>query len=111
MQRLVLSVATALFALSSHAMAGTDPADIAFCQAIQGSTNPAKYQAYLDAFPTGTFAALARVRVKAPPVAQAPTAQIDATAPDQAMSPPPSTNGAMKTGGSCSRRRRVPGSM
>jgi uncharacterized protein len=42
-------------------------ADLAFWQSIERSSNPAEYQAYLDEFPDGRFAALARLRAKAPP--------------------------------------------
>ena len=98
MRRLVLATATALFALTSTARAdGTDPADLAFWQSIQNSTNPAEYQAYLDAFPTGKFVALAKIRVTAPPqaAAVAPAVTVPAvTAPaaqdttaDQAAAP------------------------
>lgn len=68
---------------------GTDPADLVFWQSIQNSTNPAEYQAYLDAFPQGKFAPLARLRVQggampagaAPAAAPAPQAAMPAPAP------------------------------
>jgi len=41
---------------------GLDPADLAFWQSLQGSADPAEYRAYLDAFPNGRFAPLARLR-------------------------------------------------
>jgi hypothetical protein len=37
-------------------------AEVIFWESIQGSTNPADYRAYLEAFPNGVFAPLARVR-------------------------------------------------
>jgi hypothetical protein len=40
----------------------TDPGDLAFWQSIQSSTNPAEYRAYLQAYPSGRFAELARLR-------------------------------------------------
>ena len=40
----------------------TDPGDLAFWQSIQNSTNPAEYRAYLQVYPTGRFAELARLR-------------------------------------------------
>lgn len=40
----------------------TDPGDLAFWQSIQNSTNPAEYRAYLQTYPNGRFAALARLR-------------------------------------------------
>lgn len=53
----------ALFVLPGRVSAqATDPADLAFWQSIQNSTNPAEYKAYLDAFPNGRFANLARIR-------------------------------------------------
>jgi hypothetical protein len=57
------TAALALLLLAVPALAqDTDPADIAFWQSIQGSTNPAEYQAYLNAFPNGRFAPVARLR-------------------------------------------------
>ena len=35
-----------------------------FWQSIQNSKEPSEYQAYLDTYPNGTFAALARIRLK-----------------------------------------------
>ena len=43
---------------------GIDPADVTFWQTIQNSQDPAEYQAYLQAFPEGTFAELARLRIQ-----------------------------------------------
>jgi hypothetical protein len=50
--------------LSLGARAQTDPADLAFWQSIMTSTDPEEYKAYLDAFPNGRFAALARLRLR-----------------------------------------------
>ena len=53
-------------------------ADLAFWNTIKGSDDPADFQAYVDAFPSGTFAPLARARARAP----APTdTQVAAAAP------------------------------
>ncbi len=41
---------------------GADFAEMAFWDAIKSSTNPADYQAYLETFPGGHFASLAKVR-------------------------------------------------
>ena len=41
-----------------------DALELAFWNAIKDSTNPADFQAYLEAFPEGTFAPLARVRAQ-----------------------------------------------
>ena len=83
MRRVVLAAATAVFATASTVRAGDiDPADLAFWQSIQSSTNPAEYQAYLDAFPAGKFAGLARIRVTTPPQSAAqPTPAVQAAAP------------------------------
>lgn len=50
--------------------------ELAFWDAIKNSTDPADYRAYLEAYPSGRFAALARNRVRA-------------QAPAQAAAPPP----------------------
>ena len=42
-----------------------DPGEIAFWKSVQNTKNPAELQAYLDAYPQGRFAALARVRIAA----------------------------------------------
>jgi len=86
----------------------TDPADLLFWQSITGSQDPAAYAAYLEAFPNGRFAPLARLRaggaapaVAAPPPAApaAPAARIQPVGPAQpvpAAPPAPSrTAGAM----------------
>ena len=44
----------------SAAIPNTDLADMLFWQSIQESTNPADFEAYIEQFPQGTFAALAR---------------------------------------------------
>ena len=46
--------------------------DLAFWQSIQNSTDPAEYQAYLDAFPHGKFAKLASIRAHAAAPAAVP---------------------------------------
>jgi outer membrane protein OmpA-like peptidoglycan-associated protein len=56
----------------------TDPADLAFWQSIQNSTNPAEFKAYLDAFPNGRFVPLARIRAGATP-SQQPTEAVATT--------------------------------
>ena len=54
-------------AISTGARAdGTDPADLVFWDTIKNSTNPEEYKAYLQEFPTGRFAAIARLRAKNP---------------------------------------------
>lgn len=44
-----------------------DPAESAFWDSIKGSNAASDYQAYLDTFPAGCYAALARIRAKAAP--------------------------------------------
>jgi hypothetical protein len=68
----------------------TDPGDLAFWQSIQNSTNPAEYEAYLKAYPTGRFAALARIRFAKPPAAAAPAV---AAAPAAAVAAPAAAPG------------------
>jgi hypothetical protein len=73
---------------AANAGAGqTDPADLAFWQAVQNSTNPAEYKAYLEAFPNGRFSALARVRMASPPPAAAPDAAAPGTTAPPAQAP------------------------
>ncbi len=47
---------------------GLGAAEFEFWNAVRGSTNAADYQAYLDTYPNGHFAALARVRAKGPQI-------------------------------------------
>jgi hypothetical protein len=49
---------------SSDARPSGENMELAFWQSIQGSKNPADFEAYVRQFPNGTFAALARNRVK-----------------------------------------------
>ena len=85
---MALAAALAAISLPGARAEETDPADIAFWQSIQGSTNSAEYKAYLEAFPNGRFAAIARLRsaqgaaLPAAPAAQPPlaTAAVEAAA-------------------------------
>lgn len=87
MRRFGLCAAVIMLSLSTAAFAtDTDPADLAFWQSIQSSTNSAEYQAYIDAFPEGKFVALAKIRVKTPPAAA--TLPAAATAPAAAENTP-----------------------
>ena len=54
--------AVMLVAGSALADAADDMAELEFWRSIQNSTNPAEYRAYLEAYPNGRFAPLARVR-------------------------------------------------
>ncbi|MCQ8783595.1 hypothetical protein [Mangrovibrevibacter kandeliae] len=74
--------------VASPAAAGPN-ADLVFWQSIRAPGTVAEYRAYLDAFPNGTFAALARIRIQAltpaepsnaAPVPVAPIASLPATA-------------------------------
>jgi hypothetical protein len=60
-----------------------DPADLAMWQSIAHSTNPAEYRAYLETFPNGRFAGLARLRAAgaAPQAAPPPAPVAQAAAP------------------------------
>lgn len=91
--RIALVVALAFGAASPIAVRAEDDAagDLAFWQSIQTSTNPAEYQAYLNAFPNGRFKALALHRLKNPP-APAPNAVVapaPAPAPNPIIAPTP----------------------
>lgn len=84
--RIALVVALMLGGSTIAARAQDDAAgDLAFWQSIQNSTNPAEYQAYLNAFPNGRFKALALLRLKNPP---APT---PGPAPNPAPVPAPAS--------------------
>lgn len=57
-----LALPLLLMPAGARADANDDAMDLAFWQSIQGSTDPAEYQAYLDAFPQGKFAKVAILR-------------------------------------------------
>ena len=60
----LLGVAALVAALGgAPARAAADQAEIAFWRAVQFTLNPDELQAYLDAYPNGAFAALARIRL------------------------------------------------
>lgn len=61
----VATVAFALLACSPTVYAqGVDPAEAAFWHSVSRSNNPAELQAYLDTYPQGRFAAIARERLQ-----------------------------------------------
>jgi len=80
-----------------------DQMELAFWDAIKNSSNPADYRAYLETYPQGRFAALARVRAgaaapqvaAAPPKPEAQPAPAPAPAPQVAMAPPSAAAGAL----------------
>jgi hypothetical protein len=95
-------VGVALLLLSPVAARADDDTavDLAFWQSIQNSTDPAEYQAYLDAFPHGKFAKLAVIRahpgapaaaIPLPPLRQGtqPTPAAQPTPPQPTAETPP----------------------
>lgn len=52
-----------LIALANPAVAQVGSAEITFWESIRDSKNPAELEAYLKAYPDGTFSALARMRI------------------------------------------------
>ncbi|MBL8704152.1 MAG: caspase family protein [Rhodospirillales bacterium] len=70
---------------------GVDPLalELAFWDSIKGSDDPAAYRAYLETYPKGRFASLARLRTQAQAARPAPT-----PAPQVAVAPPSASAGA-----------------
>ena len=60
--------------------AASDDTEVVFWKSIAKSTNPADYQAYLDTYPNGKFASLAKVRAQAPATSAQTTAVQTASA-------------------------------
>ncbi|MFX8597241.1 hypothetical protein ABTM29_19285, partial [Acinetobacter baumannii] len=61
-----LALAVALFVQLGAAVAQSDTSvEITFWNSVKDSRNPAEISAYLDKYPNGTFAALARIRLDA----------------------------------------------
>jgi adenylate cyclase len=58
---------------SSAAAAGSEAIELAFWQSVQASDSAEEYQVYLDRYPTGTFADLARARLAKPESPDTPT--------------------------------------
>ena len=54
-------------AAAGSASADPETIELAFWQSVEASGDAAEYQAYLDRYPQGTFAALAQARVMSPP--------------------------------------------
>lgn len=80
-----------------------DAAEIAFWDSVKSSTSPAEVQAYLDRYPNGTFAALAKIRLRnlqggttaapqTPPPGPTPSARV----PAPPSVPPASTGSALR---------------
>ena len=72
----VLPFATPLAAQSANGVGS--PFELAFWQSVAGSEDPAVYDAYLQQYPAGTFAGLARAKV----------ASLRQSAPAPAVTPP-----------------------
>lgn len=70
------------------------PFELAFWQSVAGSDDPAVYEAYLQQYPSGTFAGLARAKLtnlrKAAPASAAATVVPDAVPVPQPVAAPPS---------------------
>ncbi|MEX3011910.1 PDZ domain-containing protein [Hoeflea sp. TYP-13] len=60
----LLALTLCVAACPAVVQAQDSAAEIAFWNSIKDSTDPAEYEAYLETFPDGSFAALARIRVK-----------------------------------------------
>lgn len=91
-RRLLIALATAGFATVAAAQTTDSSADIAFWNSVKDSKSTAEIQAYLDKFPTGTFADLARLRLaalKTAPAAPAPAAPVAAPTPPPAKTVTP----------------------
>jgi len=76
----VVMLTAALFLpAGNQAVAQSDMAEIEFWQSVKASQDPAEFKAYLDLYPQGKFAPLARLRIKKliskPAVAPQPIAQ------------------------------------
>lgn len=65
---------TTTVAASHERSAGHDTFELAFWDAIKDSPNPSDYLAYLEQYPNGRFAALARVRSQPPASGESPDA-------------------------------------
>ena len=74
-------------ALERQAGQRADSLDADFWDSIKASSNPAEYQAYLEQFPEGRFASLARARINSLKVAAAKPAQVAAPLPAPTAAP------------------------
>ncbi|MFC5394729.1 SUMF1/EgtB/PvdO family nonheme iron enzyme [Bosea vestrisii] len=66
------------------------PYELSFWETIKDSRNPDEYRAYLEAYPNGRFAGLARTREQSLRAQRASATQAPASAPAQAPTPAPS---------------------
>jgi uncharacterized caspase-like protein len=96
--------AAATVASNSAATVATELAlDLAFWDAVKDSRSPADYRAYLEQYPNGRFAALARLRTAAPVAA---VTNINATVPSSAPINIAATNPASQGANSLVRWRQ-----
>lgn len=74
---------------------GVDPVtvELAFWNSIKDSTNAADFRAYLEQYPAGSFAGLARNRIASAAARGAPLAMATAAAPQPAAAPASATKG------------------
>lgn len=88
----LLPVAAPLAAQSANGVGS--PFELAFWQSVAGSDDPAVYDAYLQQYPTGTFAGLAKAKLtnlrKAAPASAAATVAPAAVSVPQPVAAPPS---------------------
>ncbi len=71
------------------------PFELSFWQSVDGSGDPAQYDAYLGQYPDGTFSALARIKIASLRKDAAPAAEMIATKPasvPDAFAPEPSAS-------------------
>lgn len=84
----ILPLATPLAAQGANGIGS--PFELAFWQSVAGSEDPAVYEAYLQQYPAGTFAGLARAKAaslrKGAPLAATPAPAV-APAPQPAIAP------------------------
>lgn len=66
------------------------PYELSFWETIKDSRNPDEYRAYLEAYPNGRFAGLARTREQSLRAQRASATQAPASGPAQAPTPAPS---------------------
>ena len=64
--------------VSDSASTAADSAELLFWETIKDSTNPAEYRAYLEQYPDGVFAALARIRAEPAGVSSSTGSQVGA---------------------------------
>lgn len=75
--------------INNDAFAQSDPAEIEFWQSVKSSKDPGELQAYIDVYPDGKFAPLARIRIKRLSTNPAPVVSTPPAPPPQPSAPPP----------------------